>query len=105
MRAQTGAQNAGLSGDSQRLLDHQLAFRDAELKDNPEFSGVPRSVYSGHRVGLTRIITHLKQLIHEPIFSTFRRLVGNPHREDIQKDVFACKRLRNVYIYQKQISE
>ena len=28
-------------GDSQRLLDRQLAFRDAELKDNPEFSGMP----------------------------------------------------------------
>lgn len=28
-------------GDSQRLLDRELAFRDAELKDNPEFSGMP----------------------------------------------------------------
>ena len=23
------------------MLDRQLAFRDAELKDNPEFSGMP----------------------------------------------------------------
>ena len=28
-------------GDSQRLLDKQLAFRDEALKDNPEFSGMP----------------------------------------------------------------
>ena len=28
-------------GDSQRLLDRQFSFRDAELKDNPEFSVVP----------------------------------------------------------------
>ena len=27
--------------DSQRLLDRQLAFRDEELKENPEFSGMP----------------------------------------------------------------
>ena len=28
-------------GDSQRLLDRQLAFIEAELKDNPVFSGMP----------------------------------------------------------------
>ena len=28
-------------GDSQRLLDRQLAFRDAALKEDPEFSGMP----------------------------------------------------------------
>ena len=28
-------------GDSQRLLDRQLAFRDAALKEDPNFSGMP----------------------------------------------------------------
>ena len=28
-------------GDSQRLLDRQLSYRDAALRDNPEFSGMP----------------------------------------------------------------
>ena len=28
-------------GDSQRLLDRQLSFRDAALKEDPEFSGMP----------------------------------------------------------------
>ena len=28
-------------GDSQRLLDRQLAFRDAALKEDPEFSWMP----------------------------------------------------------------
>ena len=28
-------------GDSQRLLDRQLSYRDGALRDNPEFSGMP----------------------------------------------------------------
>ena len=28
-------------GDSQRLLDRQLSFRDAALREDPEFSGMP----------------------------------------------------------------
>ena len=28
-------------GDSQRLLDRQLSYRDAALKEDPEFSGMP----------------------------------------------------------------
>ena len=28
-------------GDSQRLLDHQLSYRDAALKEDPSFSGMP----------------------------------------------------------------
>ena len=28
-------------GDSQRLLDRQLRFRDAALREDPEFSGMP----------------------------------------------------------------
>ena len=28
-------------GDSQRLLDRQLSYRDAALKADPEFSGMP----------------------------------------------------------------
>ena len=28
-------------GDSQRLLDRQLSFRDATLREDPEFSGKP----------------------------------------------------------------
>ena len=28
-------------GDSQRLIDRQLAFRDAALKEDPNFSGMP----------------------------------------------------------------
>ena len=30
-------------GDSQRLLDRQLAFRDAALKEDPNFSGMPQA--------------------------------------------------------------
>ena len=28
-------------GDSQRLLDRQLSYRDAALRENPQFSGMP----------------------------------------------------------------
>ena len=28
-------------GDSQRLLDRQLSYRDAALKEDPSFSGMP----------------------------------------------------------------
>ena len=28
-------------GDSQRLLDRQLSYRDAALREDPEFSGMP----------------------------------------------------------------
>ena len=28
-------------GDSQRLLDRQLSFRDAALREDPQFSGMP----------------------------------------------------------------
>ena len=31
----------GQPRDSQRLLDRQLSFRDAALKEDPEFSGMP----------------------------------------------------------------
>ena len=31
----------GQPQDSQRLLDRQLSFRDAALKEDPEFSGMP----------------------------------------------------------------
>ena len=101
-RPERSPDKAGLANYQNLLANGKT--RGALLLD---FSESPETAFClpGHRVGLTRIITHLKQLIHEPIFSTFRRLVGNPHREDIQKDDFACKRLRNVYIYQKQISE